>query len=56
MSFLVRRLQDFNQKINYNKKSSEKRRIMLYGAKAAISTDNDLDIDKGEYFIALFDS
>jgi hypothetical protein len=56
MSFLVQRLQDLNQKVSYNKKSSEKRGIMLYGAKAAISTDNDLDIDNGEDVIASFDS
>lgn len=60
MSFLVCRLQDFKQKISYNKKSSGKRRSMLYGAVVVNSTDNDLDIDNGEavflLFIALFDS
>jgi hypothetical protein len=54
MSFLVRRLQDFSQKISYNKKSSEKRTIMLYAAKAAISTDNDLDIDNGKDVIVIY--
>ena len=55
MSFLVQRLQDFNQKISYNKNSSEKRRIMLYGAKtASSSTDNDLGIDNGEDVIVIY--
>jgi len=41
MSFLVRRLQDFNKKISYNNTSCEKKRIMLFGSVTSDSTDGD---------------